>query len=458
MDNSNRIYTIIDIETTGGSPRNDRITEVAIFVHDGNDVIDQFSTLINPERSIPYFITGLTGISNEMVADAPKFYEVAKKVVEITEGRTFVAHNASFDYQFIRQEFKNLGYTFKRDVLCTVKLSRRLIPGLKSYSLGNLCNDLNITIDNRHRATGDAKATTELFEILLNLDDGSGVFNKNPKLSNLNPALEVSVISELPEDPGVYYFYNENKEVIYIGKSRNIHQRVATHLANNSTKRAVEMRDRITDIGYEITGSELIALIKESFEIKKFKPVYNRSQRRTSFYWGIYHSRNEAGYICFSIRKNSDCDTPLTCFSSFELAKNHLENLLERFKLCQKFMGLYESQGACFHQQIGICHGACVGLESVEEYNLRAGQALDTYNYKHENFFIIDRGRHEDERSVVKIENGKFCGYGYLDIENVGFGMEAFHDCIINHQDNRDIQQIIKGFLKKNHVEKILAY
>jgi len=137
MDKSGTLYSIIDIETTGGSPRNDKITEIAIFIHDGVKIIDQFVTLINPERSIPYFITSLTGISNEMVEDAPKFYEVAKQIVELTEGKTFVAHNANFDYHFIRQEFKNLGYTFKRNVLCTVKLSRRLIPGLRSYSLAD---------------------------------------------------------------------------------------------------------------------------------------------------------------------------------------------------------------------------------------------------------------------------------------------------------------------------------
>ena len=187
MPEAGSLYTIVDIETTGGSSRNDRITEIAIIVHDGEKVIDQFVTLINPERSIPYFITGLTGISNEMVADAPKFYEVARKIVEMTEGRIFVAHNAGFDYHFIRQEFKSLGYPFKRDILCTLKLSRRFIPGLRSYSLGNLCEEINIKINHRHRARGDAEATVKLFEMLLSLDDGSLSFGKKPVLSGLHP-------------------------------------------------------------------------------------------------------------------------------------------------------------------------------------------------------------------------------------------------------------------------------
>jgi len=452
------LYTIIDIETTGGSSRYDKITEIAIFVHDGEKIIDQYVSLINPERSIPYFITNLTGISNEMVADAPKFYEVARKIVEITEGKTFIAHNANFDYHFIRQEFKNLGYTFKREVLCTIKLSRKLIPGLRSYSLGNLCKDVNISIDNRHRARGDAEATIKLFELLLSLDDESGSVIKKPGLTRFNPALDPESIAVLPEEPGIYYFFDENKDVIYIGKSRNIHQRVITHLGNNSSKRAMEMKDRITGIEYDMTGSELVALIRESYEIKKLKPVYNRSQRRTSFYNGIYTHQNEGGYICFSIEKNRTSQKPLTCFSSLEKARNHMGKLMEKYQLCQKLMGLYESQGACFHQQIGICHGACTGKEPSEEYNARAMEALESFNYMHENFFIIDSGRNEDERSVVKIENSKFCGYGYLTIQEIGFGLDSFHDCIRYHQDNRDVQQIIKGFLKRNRVEKILAY
>lgn len=458
MPEDRSLYTIVDIETTGGSSRSDRITEIAIFVHDGEKVIDQFVSLINPERSIPYFITGLTGISNEMVADAPKFYEVARKIVEITEGKIFVAHNAGFDYHFIRQEFKNLGYKFKRDILCTLKLSRRLIPGLRSYSLGNLCEEINIRINHRHRARGDAEATVKLFEVLLSLDNGSLSFGKRPVLSGLNPLLDTAIIAALPEETGVYYFYDENQEVIYIGKSRNIHQRVLSHLSNHASKRAIEMKDRITDIGHELTGSELIALIHESYDIKKTKPVYNRSQRRTSFYYGIYSCKNDRGYICFSVNKNSSFDTPLTCFSSLERAKQHLEKLLEKHQLCQKLAGLYESQGPCFHRQIGICHGACTGEEPVGEYNARAKQALETFNYMHENFFIIDSGRHEDERAVVKIKNGKFCGYGYIDIQDIGFGLDPFHDCIKPHQDNRDVQQIIKSYLKNKRVEKILPF
>ena len=285
------MYAIVDIETTGGSPLNDKITEIAIYIHDGNHIVDKFVSLINPERTIPYFITALTGITNEMVANAPTFYQIAKEIVEITQGKTFVAHSASFDYNFIRQEFKNLGYTYKRDVLCTVKLSRRLIPTLRSYSLGMICEKLNIQINNRHRAAGDALATTKLFEMLLFLDQTSEKEEsviQNTKPTNLNPDLGPGIIDELPEEPGVYYFIDKDQDILYIGKSKNIYQRVLTHLANNVSKRAIEMKDRITDISYEHTGSELIAFLVESNEIKKHKPVYNRAQRRTTNQYGLY--------------------------------------------------------------------------------------------------------------------------------------------------------------------------
>ncbi len=164
-------YAIIDIETTGLSPSNEKITEIAIIIHDGKQVVEEFATLINPERKIPYRITQMTGINNQMVADAPKFYEVAKKIVELTENRIFVGHNVRFDYGFVRSEYKSLGYDYQRQTLDTIKLSRKLIPGKPSYGLGNLCQSLGISNHARHRAQGDAMATTKLFELLLTLEE-----------------------------------------------------------------------------------------------------------------------------------------------------------------------------------------------------------------------------------------------------------------------------------------------
>jgi len=457
------MYAIVDIETTGGSARIEKITEIAIYQHDGEKITGEFVSLVNPERNIPYFITNITGISNEMVENAPRFYEIAKEIIEFTEGRTFVAHNARFDYSFIRQEFKSLGYNFKRNILDTIALSRKLIPGHRSYSLGNICKDLSIIINGRHRAGGDALATVKLFEILAEKDrEANGLSRglmRNTKISKLNPGLDTGKLDSIPEEPGIYYFYNESGNLIYIGKSRNLQQRIRTHLSNNSTSRAMEMRDIIADIDWEVTGSELIALLKESSEIKANKPVYNRAQRRTGFQHGIFSFTDAGGYINFCHRQlNNTDDNPVSVFTSRERAKSKLQALVERYELCQKLTGLYETDGPCFQHQVGICKGACCGKESPLKYNERAARAAEEFLFTRRNFFIIDRGRNDEERCAVKILNGKFSGYGYFNINEMGFGLSAVHDCIQTSRDNSDIQAILKQYLRGYKVEKIIEF
>ncbi|TNF39575.1 MAG: hypothetical protein EP313_05865 [Bacteroidetes bacterium] len=454
------MYAVIDIETTGGSARLERITEIAVYIHDGTRIVEEYSTLINPERNIPYFITSLTGITNEMVEDAPRFFEVARRIVELTEGRTFVAHNARFDYSFIRQEFSMLGYNFKRPMLDTVALSRKLLPGHRSYSLGNLCSDLGIEINGRHRASGDALATVRLLELLLEKDRElkSGSLIRNRKAAKLHPSLDLSRLEEIPEDAGIYYFHDENGDIIYVGKSRNLSQRIATHLSNNTSAREMEMRSMTADITWERTGSELIALLMESAEIKNKKPRFNRAQRRTGFRWGIYSHTDENGYIRFSYRNVNDSEVPLSLFTSRENARGKLEQIISQYNLCQKLCGMYDTQGACFHRQVSLCRGACSGEEDPKSYNERALLALDEFVFRERNFFIIDRGRDEDERSAVKIVNGKYAGFGYFSINDVGFGLSAVHDCIKPATDNRDIQVIIKSYLKNHRIERIIDF
>lgn len=456
------MYAIVDIETTGGSARIEKITEIAIYLHDGEKITGEFVSLINPERNIPYFITNLTGITNEMVEDAPCFYEIAKTIVELTEGRTFVAHNARFDYSFLRQEFKSLGFNYRRSIIDTVALSRKLFPGHKSYSLGNICSDMNITINGRHRASGDAFATTRLFEMLLEKDKEINGYRsnliRNKRISKLNPKLDISKIEKIPEEPGIYFFYNENGDLIYIGKSCDLQQRIATHLSNNTTNRAMEMRDSIADIDWEVTGSELIALLRESCEIKGKKPIYNKARRRTGFQWGIFSFTDKNGYLNYRYGQLDSDDSPLSVFTSRQKVKSKLESLVETYSLCQKLTGLYDTEGACFQYHVGICKGACCGKEFPEEYNKRAKKAAEEFVFTRRNFFVIDKGRDEEERSAVKIINGKYAGYGYFNINEMGFGLSAIHDCIKPSQDNSDIHVILKQYLKNNRVEKIIEF
>jgi len=457
-----KMYAIVDIETTGGSAKLERITEIAIYLHDGEKITDEYVTLVNPERNIPYFITNLTGITNEMVEDAPRFYEIAGKIVELTEGRIFVAHNAKFDYSFIRQEFKSLGYNYSRKLLDTCSLSRKLFPGHASYSLGNLCRELSIPLTDRHRAAGDALATVRLFEMILEKDSdrtaGKSGLTGNTRISGLNPMLDITKIDSIPEEPGIYYFYNEKGELIYIGKSRNLQKRINTHLSNNTSRRAMEMRDMTADISWETTGSELIALLRESFEIKENKPFFNRAQRRSSFQWGIYSSTDSSGFITFSIMPVSGEESPLSVFTSRGRARSRLESLAGSYNLCRKLTGLYESEGACFQYHVGICRGACCGQESPSDHNARALKAMEECVFSARNFFLIDRGRSDEEKSAVRIINGKYSGYGYFDINDMGFGLEAVHDCIKPFPDNRDIQVILKQYLKDNKPGKIIEF
>ena len=285
------MYAVIDIETTGGNARFEKITEIAVLLHDGEKITEEFSTLINPEKSIPPFISRLTGITDEMVAGAPRFFEVARKLVELTEGKIIVAHNAQFDYGFIREEFRTLGFTFNRNTLCTVKLSRKLIPGHRSYSLGNICEKLGIENEARHRAAGDALATSKLFDLLIARDE-HGVIRKNvhndPSLLKLPPNLSRQDVDNLPEETGVYYFHDAAGNIIYIGKSKNIRKRALSHFAEKEHPKSLSMKTEIAGITYEITGSELVALLLESDEIKKHKPRYNRRQRESYFQWGIF--------------------------------------------------------------------------------------------------------------------------------------------------------------------------
>jgi len=446
------MYAIIDVETTGTGASYGKITEIAIVIHNGQTVTETYNTLINPECNIPWNITRLTGITNDMVTNAPKFYEVAKKIVELTAGKIFVAHNAQFDYSFIKEEFKRLGYDFKRKTICTVKLGRKLLPGHRSYSLGNICADLGIQITDRHRAIGDALATAKLFDILLaqnNLLESSLFVQQTYPL----PSEKMAAI---PGKTGVYYFYDAQGNIIYVGKSKDIHQRVLTHFGNLQTKKAIEMRDKVADLSWEETGSELVALLLESAEIKKHKPLYNRSQRRSAFNFGLFSFEDPDGYLNLKINPIEGEDIPLTTFHFQQEGIDYLHNLAEKYALCKKLCHLDNCSGECFEAQIHHCQGACTGLESAANYNLRVNKSVHALQYRSPNFFVIDQGRTNDENAIIKIASGRFVGFGYASTDCSSNNIELLHDCIQKYNDNRDIRVIIKGYLNRSKNLKII--
>ncbi|MDD2965130.1 MAG: exonuclease domain-containing protein [Bacteroidales bacterium] len=444
-------YCIIDVETTGTSARDGRITEVAIYCHDGEKITDEFSTLVNPEQRIPYRITQLTGITDRMVADAPRFCEVARRIVEMTEGAVFVAHNAAFDYSFIREEFARLGYDYHRERLCTVRLSRKLLPGKPSYSLGNLCQSLGIEIEHRHRAAGDALATVKLFELLLSIENHP----ESVALKGISTGFDTGKLKNLPQETGVYYLHNSAGAVIYVGKSLNIRDRVVQHLTNITTRKALEMSQQIADITWELTGSELVALLLESYEIKQLLPVYNRAQRRNTFSFGLFDKLDSNGYLNLEIKRIKEGDQPLTSFASKTSGQNQLFLMVENHQLCQKLCGLYKTKGACFHYGLKQCRGACVGEETPSDYNQRVEEALRPYQFTDDSFLVVDKGRTPEERSAVLVRHGCYRGFGYVDVSEEGT-IESLEAAIRSYPDNRDARQIIRQHLRLHKVEKVV--
>ncbi len=451
------MYAILDIETTGGKYNEEGITEVAIYKFDGQKVTDQFISLINPEQPIQPFVVKLTGINNDMLRNAPKFYEVAKRIVEITEDCILVAHNAKFDYRILRTEFRRLGFEYERKSLCTVELSKKLIPGLPSYSLGKLVRSLGIPLSDRHRAAGDAQATIKLFKMLLNKDVEKDILKehvrKEPKRS-MDTKL-VFILEELPSDTGVYYFHDDNGEIIYVGKSRNIKKRVNQHFTNDNPK-SMEMQKKVASVSYEVTGNELIALLKENQEIKEIKPKYNRALKRDIFSHALYHHVDENGYINLKIGRANRNKKNITTFSTLRSAKNSLTNWIEKYELCERLAGLNGGSGNCFNYTIKSCHGACVEEEPPEDYNERVKELIDQHSYDNQNMLLIGRGREVDEKSALLIEDGEFKGIGYFNLNHQINNLDIIRSIINPMDNNRDAKHIIQSYLRKKHNFKII--
>ncbi len=344
-----------------------------------------------------------------MLRNAPKFHEVAKRIVEITKDCILVAHNTSFDYRILRTEFKRLGYDFIRQTLCTVELSKKLIPGQEKYKLGTLVKALGIPMSDRHRASGDALATVKLFKLLLDKDSGKDIVNAAIKSGievskKIAPKLSV-IIDDLPSKTGVYYIHNDQGNILYIGKNKNIKKRVNQHFLGTNRK-SKNLQKLVAAVTYEETGNELIALLKESNEIKKNKPLFNRSQRKTSFQFGLYKKKNSEGYISLTYEKIDHRKKAITSFSTINEAKKFLFKITEEYQLCQTVNKLSETNGTCFPYKTKACKGACCNDEKHTDYNQRVNSFIDDYSYKNANKLIIDSGRTQEERSVILIENG----------------------------------------------------
>jgi DNA polymerase-3 subunit epsilon len=427
------MYTIIDVETTG---RSNRITEISIFKYDGTRVVDEFTSLVNPGIVIPVYITVLTNIDNATVANAPYFEAIADRILEITEDTVFVAHNVNFDYNVIRGEFKRLGLTFDRKKLCTVRLSRQLFKGLPSYSLGKLCKSLDIPITERHRARGDAEATVTLFQKLLAQEEAPEVFKSfmkaNSRQGTLPPNLSEDVFNTLPETTGIYFFVNKKKDIIYVGKAKNIKKRVLSHFYDKKQKE-LDLCRETAHINFELSGSETLALLMEDAAIKQHFPKYNRASKIPKKSYSLFNYTDRKGVIHFATNLSKLAPYAILTFHSKRDVILYMETLCTQFKLCPKYCNLQAVEVSCDHYKITSCAGVCKGTETIERYNQRVTLAVEAIKNKHVNNIIKLEGRDANEDAVILIENGIYKGYGFISKEEE-----------LPYTDNADIQRILR--------------
>ena len=453
------MYAVLDIETTGGKFNEEGITEIAIHKFDGHQVVDKFISLVNPEKEIQPFVVKLTGINNKMLRTAPKFHEVAKRIVEITEDTVIIAHNAQFDYRILRTEFRRLGYNFERKTLCTVELSQKLLPDAESYSLGKLVRSLGIAVSDRHRANGDALATLKLFKLLLNKDLDKSIIKTVVRAETLGElsTRQLDIVDALPSETGVFYMHNKDGEIIYIGHSSNIKKRVNQHFTR-SGKTAKKLQKETKKVSFEKTGNELVALLKEHTELKRNKPKFNQKPKSKLFSHGLYQTANEDGYLqLFTAAINAKGSTGLvTTFTSNIGAKNMLYRISKEVGLCDKLNGLSQAKTNCSKYDDGICKGACIQKESVIDYNQRAIEALKSYSLASKNCILTDTGRETGEYSAILIKNGEFKGMGYYDLNHQINNIHILESIITPAKSDPNANHIIETYLRKRRVKKII--
>jgi len=412
------MYAIVDIETTGGYAAQHGITEIAILIHDGERVVERYESLFNPHQPIPVYIQALTGISDAMVAQAPDFSEEAATIYALLNDHIFVAHNVNFDYSFVKHHLEMCGYTLQCKKLCTVRSSRKLFPGLPSYSLGKLCASLDIPVQNRHRAGGDAEATAILLDRLLAKDTEGAIadmLQRHTKEQVLPPHLPKSALEKLPAAPGVYYFKDQKGKVIYVGKAKNLRKRVYTHFVGHSISRQrQDFLRKIHHIDFEPCGTELMAFILEAVEIKRLWPENNRAMKRYEQQYSLYCFEDQRGYMRLGVDKSRKNGTVLYRFNRLLQGYDRLRALVRDHQLCEKLCFIQKQPAACTGLVLGQCAGACIGLESPDSYNARVAEALAQLAQDLPSFILLDTGRTANEKSCLWVENGKFYGMGYL--------------------------------------------
>lgn len=436
------MYAILDIETTGGAFNEEGITEIAIYRFDGHEITDQFISLINPEIPIQPFVVKLTGINNAMLRSAPKFFEVAKRILEITDGCIMVAHNAPGDYRLLRNEFRRLGYDFQIHTLCTVELAQKLLPEQPAYSLGKLVRALGLPIADRHRATGDAMATLKLFKLLLAKDTGKEIARELVRTEvekGLEPKL-FELTEALPSRTGVYYVHREDGSVLYVGRSKNMRKHLTQHFTGTS-RISKRITSEIFTVTYDETGSELVALLKEIEEIRVLKPACNRLKKKP-FQWGAKAHIDESGFAHLEVVRADARKGENPAF----LTEN------EGISLLSKMASAY---GLCKSRIKGALPEACEEV-LADEYNTRVEELLQRINFREHNVLLIDRGRTVNERTAIWVDHGVLRGYAFYDLNFQIKSSAILKNILVALPQSRDTYGILASNLLRNRKIKIV--
>lgn len=451
-----RIFSFVDVETTGGSPLHHRVIDVAIIQVQGGRILREFSSLVQPHQTIPPFIEGLTGITQDMLEGAPDFAEIAPEVAGLLEGTIFAAHNAAFDYAFLKQECARAGFALNLPQLCTVRLSRHLFPGEKKHNLDAVIerNGLEVPTQ-RHRAYADTRAIADFFLLMRERfppEILTATLQKLLKKYVLPSHMQEADLEALPERPGVYIFEDKESNPLYIGKSIHLRERVCQHFAKaHSSAKELALVMRTHRILYEETVSELGALLLESQMVKERLPVYNRRLRREGGSLVLVEQEDGAGYLRPAVRRLEDLDssqfgTVLGIYRSQAQMKKQLATMHKDKGLCSHMLGLSKGTGPCFSYHLGTCHGACAGEESALSYNERLREAFTATRLRrwpHRHPLCI---RHLDEEGgrVECIIVHDWCVLGVATYEGGAWSRLQKLD----KRFDRDVYRILRQFLQ----------
>lgn len=430
------MFAIVDIETTGGHAFSNGITEIAIVLHNGKEIEGQYQTLVNPLMPIQRYVQSLTGITDAMVANAPLFADVAPQIFNLLKDRVFIAHNVNFDYAYVKQHLKEAGYELTQPKLCTIRLSRKIFPGLKKYGLEALCMEMNIPNKQRHRAVGDALATTQLFELLLKHDNSGELkkmMKKGSKEQYLPPNISSELIHQLPYMPGVYYFKNKKGKIIYVGKAKNLKRRVTSHFSNNKTsKQKQEFLREIHEVAWQECSSDLMASLLESIEIKKYWPAFNKSQKHLEQRYGLYMFEDAKGYLRLGIDKKRKLSNPIISYRHFMDAHRSLWKLVKDFEL---------HPSLCFLEKNSVSD---IELPKKSSHNKNLLKAIESLKDYMKTYMV-----HDGNNGYVLIEESKFYGLSNLKKDELSKNFQELKSLFTVYPENEMIQTLIRA-----HVEK----